>query len=266
MKKNTDQFDKVFQKKIDRLKKSKCGGLMLYLPLGDPTLKKSLKLAEKYVEAGVDFIEVGIPTDDPFMDSDFIKKTMSRALKNENDYNKYFKALAKFKRDHSKTPIVVLIYNHLIKYIGIDTFIEKCHKSGVEGIILIGKGDLESTSKKLKEKELFVVRYIPHHLPKQEVKKAKSAEGFIYFQAKPESKEKHPETKTLKDCIDYLKSELDVPIFCGVGISNQRDVKNVIESGADAAIIGSSVLKERDNESKMINKIKDLKKASCLDL
>lgn len=264
MEKNKNQFDKIFQQKIDNLKKRKCGGLMLYLPLGDPTLKKSLELAEKYVEAGVDFIEVGIPTDDPFMDSNFIKNTMSRALKNEDDYNKYFKAIAKFKKNHSKIPIVVLIYNHLIKSIGIDNFIKKCHKSGVEGIILVGKGDLENTSKKLK-KELFVVRYIPHHLPEKEVQKAKSAEGFIYFQATPGNKGKKPGTRTLKDCINYLKNKLDIPIFCGVGISDKEDVKNVIESGADAAIIGSSVLKERNNESKMINKIKALKKASCLN-
>lgn len=255
-------YEVAFQQKMAELKTKNEGGLMLYLPLGDPTIEESLKLAGEYVKNGVDIIEIGIPTRNAFQDSEFIQDTMNRALDSETDLNKYFDALGHFKSIHSSVPLIALVYNHTILDMGINQFVKSAKWAGIEGIILIGEGNL-AIENRLKDTGLFVVKYLPHHMPEKGITEAVNTEGFLYFQATPGSAGKHLEGGSLEACITYLKKRgVKAPIFCGIGVSTPEDVKHVISSGADAAIVGSAVLKKRSKKQRMINYIKQLKEAT----
>ena len=46
--------------------------LICYLSNGYPTIEKSIEVAQTYVSAGCDMIEIDFPSRDPFLEGEFI--------------------------------------------------------------------------------------------------------------------------------------------------------------------------------------------------
>ncbi|MCR1983791.1 tryptophan synthase subunit alpha, partial [Cellulosimicrobium cellulans] len=55
-------------------------GLVGYLPVGFPTVERSVEAALALVESGVDVLELGIPYTDPVMDGPVIQAAAQAAL------------------------------------------------------------------------------------------------------------------------------------------------------------------------------------------
>lgn len=54
--------------------------LVGYLVAGDPTIEESLEMIQASAQAGIDIIELGVPSPDPFIDGEVIKRAHKRAL------------------------------------------------------------------------------------------------------------------------------------------------------------------------------------------
>lgn len=235
--------------------------LICYLSFGYPTIEESIKMTDIYIESGCDMIEVDLPTDNAFLDSDFIGGRMKAALDSCNDYDKYLEGIAIIREKHPDLPIIVLSYEHTLKKIGIDKFVEHCKKNNTLDIILVGL-EGEEIKEELIKQGLKVSCYVQFHLPDEEVESALNSNGFVYMQSKAADKVKEG-YETLKDCVDYLRDRgLKNPIYCGVGVSTKEDIARVRDAGGDAAFVGSAILKKQDNIEEMKKFIKELKSAT----
>lgn len=235
--------------------------LICYLSFGYPTIEKSIEMTDIYIDAGCDMIEVDLPTDNPFLDSDFIGGRMKAALDNCDDYDKYLEGIANIREKYPDLPMIVLSYEHTLKKIGVDKFIEHCKKNNTLDIILVGL-EGEEIKEKLIKNGLKVSCYVQFHLPDEEIESALNSNGFVYMQSKVNDKVKEG-FETLKDCIGHLRDRgVKNPIYCGVGISTKDDIVRVRESGGDAAFVGSAILKKQDNIQEMKEFIKELKSAA----
>jgi len=236
--------------------------IICYLSNGYPTIQESYQMAFEYVDAGCDIIEIDFPARDPYLESEYISNRMSKALKICDDYHQYMDNVARMKHELKETKFIILVYEETIKEIGVEVFINYCLEHQFKDIILVSHEDA-SIKNELMEHGLLVSCYIQYQLLEDEINSAKMSIGFVYFQAKPTAGIVHERYKALKECIQYLRSYgITRPIYCGVGVHQPEDVKMVKEAGADAAFIGSAILKLQNDVEQMKNKIRMFKECS----
>ncbi|GKX30222.1 tryptophan synthase alpha chain [Vallitalea longa] len=228
-----------------------------YLSFGYPTIEKSIERADIYIKAGCDFLEVDFPTDNAYLDSDFIGGRMKAAMEACDDFDKYFKGIETLKEKYPNTPIILLAYEHTIKAIGVEKFIKRCKELETYDLIMVGLENEDIKNQLIKE-GIKISCWVPFDLPEENVTSALASNGFVYLQSKSGGKEKEG-YETLDKCIKYLRERgIKNPIYCGVGVSTREDIVRIEKAGADAAFIGSALLKQETDED-IINYIQSLK-------
>jgi tryptophan synthase alpha chain len=238
--------------------------LICYLSNGYPTIESCIRVADEYVEAGCDIIEVDFPSADPFLEGEYIAGRMKEALKNCCDYEKYMDGIRQMKSNHPNTQFLIVIYEETIVNIGVERFIQFCLQNQIRDIIYVG-GNNEVVKDNLVESGIRISCYVQFHMLEEEITAALSANGFVYMQAKPTHNNINPKFPTLKSCIEELKRRgISGEIYAGVGIYTTDDIQMAKNSGADAVFVGSTILKLQSDIPKMKEKIAELKKA-CND-
>jgi len=234
--------------------------IICYLSNGYPTLAESHKTALAYAEAGCRIIEVDFPSRDPFLESEYIAGRMQSALEACDDYERYMEAILALKSDLPGVKLLVLAYENTVLELGTERFIGFCLENDLKDILLVGIKD-DTVKAQMIAAGLQVSCYVQYHLPAAEIESARQSNGFVYLQAKPyEEQEQNSQYPTLKDCIDHLRgSGIARPIYCGVGVHAPEDVKMVKDAGADAAFVGSTILKLWDHVPKMQDKIREFR-------
>lgn len=225
--------------------------VICYLSNGYPDITASKKKIDQYYEAGCRIIEIDLPSTNPYLEGELISGRMHSALENCSDYDVYLDAIAYAQNTYSDLKVIILAYEDTIEAVGTDKLIAFCQKHQIPDMIIVG-------DKKPEIKDILMAGgvkvscYIRYHLPEDEIEAAKKANGFIYLQAKPIGSPVNPKFPTLKDCITELRSQgLDREIYCGVGVHAVEDIQMVKNAGADAAFIGSSILKVDHDPGKL---------------
>jgi Tryptophan synthase alpha chain len=218
-------------------------------------------MADEYVDAGCDIIEVDFPSADPFLEGEYIAGRMKEALKKCSDYEKYMDGIRQIKSNHPHTQILIVIYEETIINIGVERFIQFCLQNQIRDIIYVG-GNNKAIKDKLVQSAIRISCYVQFHMLEEEITAAFSANGFVYMQAKPANNHINPKFPTLKDCILELKRRgISGEIYAGVGIYTTDDIQMAKKSGADAVFVGSTILKLQNDIPQMKEKIGELKKA-----
>lgn len=109
--------------------------LNIYTTAGYPHKESTSELLVTLSNAGVDFIELGMPYSDPLADGETIQASSSQALKNGITLKRIFEQVAVV-RSKVKPPIILMgYYNQVLRY-GQQAFLDDCVRSGVDGLIL----------------------------------------------------------------------------------------------------------------------------------
>lgn len=109
--------------------------LNVYLTAGYPHLDSTTTLLRTLSDAGVDFIELGMPYSDPLADGETIQQSSSAALRNGITLAKIFEQVAEV-RAEVRPPIILMgYYNQVMRY-GRERFLDDCSRTGVDGLIL----------------------------------------------------------------------------------------------------------------------------------
>ena len=135
--------------------------LLTYTVAGDNTKKKSLEILNS-ISKHVDICEIGFPHNTPIADGGQIQTSAYRAIKNGIKINDVFKIVKDFKRNNFSKPLILMGYYNIIYQYGENNFLNRCKKSGVNGIIVVDLPWPENInfSKKCKKKNIFFVQLI----------------------------------------------------------------------------------------------------------
>lgn len=233
--------------------------LIGYLSLGYPNIKKTIDIARVYIESGIDVLEIDMPSKNPYLDSEFIRNRMLKALDVSSDYNEYMDAVLYIKDKYPNQEVFILCYEETVKEIGVSKFINFMNEANIENMIYVGGND-KTIKKRLIKGNIRLASYIPLNLNEEDLDASKLSNGFIYLQAK--SDDINPKYPTLKDVIYYLKDNegKNKKIYCGVGVKTLMDAKLVKDAGADGVFVGSTFLKLHSDIEKLKSTIKEFKK------
>ena len=252
----------TYTEMFERVTRKNEGAFIPFIVAGDPDFETSLEIVKTYVESGADALEIGFAFSDPVADGPTVQEADIRALKSGITTVKGFEFIRKI-REFTSIPIGLLVYYNLIYKMGIDEFYQTANESGVNAILAADlppeeAKDAVNASEKYGIEQIFMVAQTTSNERLRKI--SKMCKGFLYVVAVMgvTGARKELEISTV-ELVERVKSHSNLPIVVGFGISKPDHVKNVIDSGADGAIVASALLdiitENLQDKKIMLNKI-----------
>ncbi|MBN1785931.1 MAG: tryptophan synthase subunit alpha [Candidatus Methanofastidiosa archaeon] len=219
--------------------------LIPFITAGDPDLNKTLDFL-KIMDRYADVIELGIPFSDPIADGKTIQMSSARALGSGTSMAGVLDVVSKFK-EGSDTPIVVMTYYNLIYHMGLDSFLAMAKEKGVDGIIIVDL-PLEESSEYRRLCEETGLKTIFLAAPNTSLERIRDIDeastGFVYLVAHlGTTGERENIPASTLELLGKAKRICKRPVAVGFGVSSPTHVAQLAQAGADAIIVGSSIVK-----------------------
>lgn len=217
-----------------------------YLCCGYPTKEKTIEIAIELEKNGADALELGIPFSDPIADGPTIQKASNIALKHCKGVKEVLEIAKELRKNNFKIPIVIMSYYNPIYKFGIEKFCIDAKEAGIQAVAIpdLPLEESEDLRNNLEKNGLEIVYFIALTTPKERMEKiCEKTTGFVYVvSVKGTTGERKELEKETKEVIERVKKISSVPVILGFGISNEKQVKEAVEMGADGVIIGSKLI------------------------
>jgi tryptophan synthase alpha chain len=246
------------------LKRRNEGGLIAYVMVGDPTPKHTARIVDALVAGGADIVELGIPFSDPIADGPTLQRAGVRALKAGTTPKKVFEVAREVKRARD-VPVVVMTYYNIVYQMGVKAFCRAAEQSGVNGVIapdlpIEEAAPYKEAATRYGLDTIFLAASSTSETRLEKILNVSS--GFLYLIS---ANAVTGTRETVQDeSIEFIKrtdsiTRGRVPLAVGFGLSLPSHVRQVIDSGADAAIVGSRfaqiVEQNLDHSDMMLKKL-----------
>ncbi len=238
--------------KMEELKSRDGKSFSIVLMIGDPDTQSTDRLVQIAVESGVDVVELGIPYDNPFLDSPVMKASMQRALEWSTDLDDYLDYLVEVREKFPDTPFEVMIYYDTVMQIGLQRFAEALAKAQMDAVlvadyVLQDTNFLRDLDKSLADSGVIPIRFVPHPFDKEQVYDLKeNTRGFFIAQTPTDDNgQRKGVLDSYKDKIDFLRqSGIQTPIVSAYGIKTPENIKKCLSFGADGVLLGTLALEK----------------------
>jgi tryptophan synthase alpha chain len=255
---------KTFTELFNEAKENNEGVFIPFLVTGDPNYDTSMEIAKTLVDNGADALEIGFPFSDPVADGASVQNADLRAFASGMTIEKSLKFLEEL-REYTDKPFGLLLYYNIVYKYGIEEFYKRLSEIGVNAVLIADlppeeAGDAINAANKYGVEQIFIVSQATNNERLKSI--TEIVGGFIYVASVMgiTGARKEVETNTT-DLIKRVREHTDIPLCVGFGISKAEHVKEVLDSGADGAIIGSALIniieKNLDNEDVMFSEIID---------
>lgn len=237
------RYDQLFK----RLAANNEAVFVPYVSLGDPSPAMSLRIIDALIEGGADALELGIPFSDPLADGPTIQAAGLRAFAAGTTPDQCFEILASVRQKYPDLPIGLLMYANLVFNKGIEAFYARCEQVGVDSV-LIGDVPVEESApfrQAAMRHNIAPIFFCPPNADDELLRQISShGRGYIYLLSRAgitgvENRANLP----LRHLIDKLTEYHAPPPLQGFGISEPKQVKEVIAAGSAGAISGSAVVR-----------------------
>lgn len=268
--KKTNKLNILF----DNLYKKREKALICGIVGGYPDINTSKEIVKTIIDSGADIIEIGIPFSDPMADGPTIQNASLKALANGVTPLNCFDIVKEIKKNYKNTPILSMTYSNIVFSNNLKNFLESAKKNDIDSFIIpdLNVEEADEYIRLTKQLDLATIFLsAPNTSKKRLMEIASSSTGFVYMVSvfgitgSRQNFERYTfeAVSKTKEIINKFK----IPLAVGFGISNTKDAKNMLKSGADGIIIASSIMKlimeNENNKDQMLLKlgsfIKDLK-------
>lgn len=274
-----NRIDNLFKKFESRDDKP----LLSYVSCTDPSLVSVLETAELYLESGIDFFEMGMPSIFPWLDGSTIQLIHREASLRGVTTDHVLKASSLVREKHPEVPLIPMTTYSTVYSYGIEEFCRKCADSDVDGVIIPNyplnfADDLHEFGRKLAERNIYFINFVdgltlaPEGAEEFKLleKMIKSSRGFIFmpsYAGITGGKGPLP-IDQIRDRIARVKKiekeiGVETPVLVGFGITRPEQVRKIIEAGADTIVVSSAVIREiKKDREKAKGYIRSLKDAT----
>ena len=188
---------------FQRTKSKHRAAFVAYLCAGDPDFETCLDACRTLLDSGVDLLELGVPFSDPLADGLTNQLAAQRALASGMTAARVFELVRRI-REFSEVPIVFYTYYNLVFSNGIDAYVSAAKKAGVDGLLTLDLPPEEADENADREHQSRPGEQLKDGCNHQENSKRRSdgrgnaSCGTHIALPMPESRSKHPPSKTLK--------------------------------------------------------------------
>jgi tryptophan synthase alpha chain len=217
--------------------------LMPYLMAGFPDLETSISVAEAYVGAGADLVELGIPFSDPLADGPTIHAAATAALRAGTTLEA---ALEVCERIAAAVPVVPMVYANMVLARGAREFTELLVDAGAAGAIVpdLPLDEAGAIGEALGAAGIPLIPLVAPTTPVERRRRiCTRAEGFVYVVSDTRvTGERDGLPDGLGQLVAAVRSEASVPAAVGFGISTPEQAAAVGRI-ADGVIIGTRLVR-----------------------
>ncbi|MBD2136644.1 tryptophan synthase subunit alpha [Anabaena sp. FACHB-1237] len=223
----------------------KCA-LIPFITAGDPDLSTTARALRVLDECGADIIELGVPYSDPLADGPVIQAAATRALAKGTTLDDVLK-MSKEVIPSLKAPIILFTYYNPILNRGVEKFLDEIKEVGIAGLVVpdLPLEESETLLKLTSDRKLDLILLIAPTSDPERIKAiAQASQGFIYLVSVTGVTGMRSQIQVrVSDLLQQIRQFTDKPIGVGFGISEPEQARQVRVWGADAAIVGSAVVK-----------------------
>lgn len=213
--------------------------LVGYFLAGDPTPEQSLELVRSAVDAGVDILEIGIPSANPVHDGDIIRRAHRRVLK-YGDPAAWLPDYMRRLREETDAPLWAMAYRRDFIDNGAYSFYVK--EGLIDALVIPDMSDEELVrlQQNLSPWPVDVVRFVNPDMEARELEAIAAEARIIYAQmyagatgnpfADPDAGSR---------MLEKLRPS-PAMVVAGFGLNSAEKVGKVLADGYDGAVVGSS--------------------------
>ncbi len=216
-----------------------------FVTAGDPDAATSVAVLEALARGGASLCELGVPYSDPIADGPVIQASYTRALAAGISLEKVF-GIAREATARMAMPLLAMASYSLVFRRGIDHFVSDALGAGLAGFVVpdLPVEESDDLDAACRSAGLALVRLVtPTTPPERAAAIAAKSTGFLYCVSVAGVTGARTELPPgLVDRVRWLRSQTDVPILVGFGISSPEQVQAVCEV-ADGAIVGSALVR-----------------------
>lgn len=215
--------------------------LSCYFPLGDPAVP--VELLDIYAGEGVDVIEIGMASPEPFLDGADVRASMARADRASwrGDLDAVFDRLSRF-RNPPRTLLMTYAdeahpaFAEQGLWRGLDSLLVVAH----EGDALAAKLEKCATAE-----DIALSAFLPLPLSDESMARARRAEFYVMLQSNdgPTGPRKEVDPGNAARIASLKAAGVTAPIMLGFGISNGAQAREACDLDADGVVVGSQVLR-----------------------
>lgn len=235
---------------LDRTRNEDRAALIGYLPVGFPSLSKSIEAVITMVEAGVDIVELGIPYSDPVMDGPIIQRASSAALSKGFRVDDVFRAVEAVAQ--TGAAVLTMTYWNIVVHRGVDTYSRQLAEAGGAGIITADlipdeADEWFAASDEYGLDRVFLVA--PSSTPERLAMTTAACRGFIYASSvMGVTGERTSLGARAGELVSRCREVTETPVGVGIGVST-RDHAREVAQYADGVIVGTALVKNLMSES-----------------
>lgn len=224
-----------------QLKASGSKALIPFITAGDPNLETTWAALQALDDNGADLIELGVPYSDPLADGSVIQAAATRALQKGTRLEAI---LAGLKGLNLKAPVILFIYYNPIYRAGLDPFLSRVRQAGCSGLVVpdLPVEESQPLIDAAQAHDLDVILLVaPTSTPERMSQIAQRSSGFVYLVSTTGVTGQRQTLATrIPELLASLRQHTSLPIGVGFGISSPEQARQVVDWGADAAIVGSA--------------------------
>jgi len=233
-----------------RMKAENRTGLVAFLTVGYPDVESTMRFVPALVEGGADIIELGVPFSDPLAEGPTIQHSSYHALQQGVTPRLCLDIAVKLRQLGVEAPLVPMGYYNPVLAYGLEAFVSDASSAGVDGLIVVDLPPEESAPVRdacLAHNMRLIYLLAPTSTDERIELVASMASGFIYCVSITGVTGARDELAPgLEPFVERVRSHTHLPIAVGFGISQPRHFQAVGQI-ADAAVIGSAIIDEIDN-------------------
>jgi tryptophan synthase alpha chain len=237
--------------KFNELKSKNQKALICYVVAGYPDIITSERIITSLINGGADIIEIGIPFSDPIADGSTIQDAIQNSLIAGTTPDMCLELASRIRKTFPNIPLIIMTYSNILYRKGYIQFAKKAKESGIDGFIIPDIPIEESkeylnTMQNIGMSTIFLVS--PNTSEKRLKMISRICTGFLYaisvYGTTGERQSFDEYTIESIKRIKKMTAHDELPLAVGFGISNPQHVKDMINAGADAVIIGSAIIKK----------------------
>jgi len=217
--------------------------LACYLPVGDPLVP--VERTRIYVDCGVDILELGMPSSNPYLDGDDVSTSMARALAAGDAISVLGQFTAVARAGDEGPACISMCYADF----DVQAALSASAYDGIDGLLMLGlegRDDRHTLKAEMRARGIRLIGLAPADLTAETVAAARMGEGYVMLQAAvgvtgpralldPANRSK----------ITHLRaSGIDQPILLGFGIGTPEQAAEAVAMGADGVVIGSMCVRK----------------------
>src|SRR3954451_9472233 len=235
----------LIEELFTKLRRDKRKALMPFITAGDPDLAFTAAVLKEVLGRGSHLCEVGIPYSDPIADGPVIQASYTRALAHKIKLADILNALGEV-ASQVKAPLVTMVSYAIVYRHGLEEYVNDAANRSLAGLIVPDLPVEESPqlARICRSRDISLIQLVtPTTLRKRAIQIAEASTGFLYYVSVAgitgERTELPPE---LVDNVGWLRTQTDLPICIGFGISKPEHVR-LLAPVADGLIVGSAIVR-----------------------